>query len=220
MLGPTNSKKSSIRRGDFQMSNFSGFVRNQVFLLSLTFGFILFAPASGLTDMTPKPCGHTSPYEAPEYVAPPSSTTESKMHLIDNGDGTISDPDRGLMWTQKDSYAELNKCLNMTESRKYVENLDTGGHTDWRIPTIKELASLYDDTQGNVMAWDHNPEHPLYLDKKFSDGAAYWYWSSTCGTTELTKCCAKTLYFVNGLIEMRRFELCNNGGVRSVRDIP
>ncbi|MGV7223911.1 MAG: DUF1566 domain-containing protein [Nitrospinales bacterium] len=202
------------------MSNFAGFLRNQVFLLTLTLGLILFTPAMGLTEMVANPCVHNSPYEAPEYVPPPPAFSESKVHLIDNEDGTISDPDRGLMWAQKDSYSDLNKCLTMEESRKYVEKLKTAGHSDWRFPTINELASLYDDTQSNVMAWDHNPDHPLYLSKKFSDGAAYWYWSSTCGTTKLTECCAKTLYFVNGLIELRRFELCNNGGVRAVRNIP
>jgi hypothetical protein len=203
------------------MSCFIGLMRNQVFLLSLMCSFVLFAPASGLSeDRAPKSCSHTLPYEAPEYVAPPPASSDPKVHLVDNGDGTISDPESGLMWAQKDSYADLDKCLTMDESQKYVGKLKIAGHSDWRIPTIKELASIYDDTQGNVIAWDHNPEHPLYLSKKFSDGAAYWYWSSTCGTTRLTECCAKTLYFVNGLIEMRRFELCNNGGVRAVRDIP
>jgi hypothetical protein len=57
------------------------------------------------------------------------------------------------------------------------------------------------------------------IDSKFADGAAYWYWSSDTGTTPLTRNCAKTLYFVKGIIEMRRFELCNNGGVRAARRI-
>ena len=57
------------------------------------------------------------------------------------------------------------------------------------------------------------------IDSKFADGAAYWYWSSDTGTTPLTENCAKTLYFVKGIIKMRRFELCNNGGVRAARGI-
>lgn len=69
------------------------------------------------------------------------------------------------------------------------------------------------------MAWDHDPEYPLALDPKFAEGAAYWYWSSDTGTTPLTENCAKTLSFVKGIIKMRRFELCNNGGVRAVRRI-
>ena len=162
------------------------------------------------------PCRLDAPYEAPEYVEPPKLPA-SKSHLQDNGNGTLTDPTTGLMWTQKDSYADLNKCLSYTESKKYVQNLKTGGYKDWRIPTVKELSSIYDDTQENVMAWDHDPEYPLALDSQFADGAAYWYWSIDCGTTELTQCCAKTLYFATGIIEMRRFELCNNGGVRAVR---
>ena len=162
------------------------------------------------------PCRQAPPYEAPEYVDPPKLPV-SKSNLEDNGDGTLTDPDTGLMWTKKDSYADLNKCLTYTESREYVGNLKTGGYEDWRIPTIKELSSIYNDTYENVMAWDHDPEYPLALDSKFADGAAYWYWSIDCGTTEITQCCAKTLYFPTGIIEMRRFELCNNGGVRAVR---
>jgi uncharacterized protein DUF1566 len=187
-----------------------------VYMLSGLLSIIVF-PNSTTADEIP--CCPSPIYEAPEYVAPPKLPAP-KSHLQNNGDGTLTNPDTGMMWAQKDSYADLDKCLTYTESLKYVENLKTGGYDDWRIPTLKELASIYDETQQNVMAWDHDPEYPLALDSKFADGAAYWYWSIDCGTTELTQHCAKTLYFVNGIIEMRRFELCNNGGVRAVRNTP
>ena len=164
-----------------------------------------------------KGCEFRPPYEAPPYVPPEKEAPAKKGELSDNQDGTLTDRTTGLMWVQKDSFADLGRCLTWTDARDYIQNLRTGGHTDWRMPTIQELTTIYDPTQENVMAWDKNPDYPLALDSKFADGAAYWYWSSDCGTTPLTECCGKTLYFVNGLVNMRRFEICNNGGVRAVR---
>jgi hypothetical protein len=153
-------------------------------------------------------------YVAPPYVPPPPP--ESKVHLTDNEDGTITDGN-GLMWTKLDSFADLSRCLNWYDSEKYVKELSTGGHTDWRMPTIAELYSIYDDTIENIIAWDHNPEKPLRLSKLFDDGAAYWYWSIEREETKLANCCAPTFYFVKGLKNIRMLNLCANGGVRAVR---
>jgi len=181
----------------------------------LVLALIVVSPSSIMAEETFS--FHNPPAKATEHVTPPRETRNSVMRLEDNGDGTITDRDSRLMWAQKDSYADLGICLDYTESLKYVNNLTTGGYTDWRFPTLRELVTLYDETQENVMAWDHDPRYPLALDSKFASGAAYWYWSSDVGTTSLTANCAKTLYFANGIIEFRRFELCNNGGVRAVR---
>lgn len=167
--------------------------------------------ADEIFSCVPKP-----PYIAPQFIEPKKKPEVSKLYLIDNKNGTITDPDSGLLWTQKDSYADLGKCLNWKESVDYVENLDTANFTDWRIPTLKELTTLYDPTKENNMAWDHNPEYPLPLDEKFADGSAYWLWTSDCETLEQKKCCAKTLYFVKGHIHLRNLDHCNNGGVRAV----
>lgn len=184
--------------------------------LFLAFVIFLFPQLSWAVDPS---CLLQSPYVAPPYVPPPELVLKSKVHLIDNKDGTLTDSYTGLMWAQNDSYAELGRCLTYIESIEYVKNLRTGGHTDWRIPTITELSTIYDDTKEYIGSWNHDPNYPLALDEKFGDGAAYWYWSSDCGTTLITQCCAKTLYFVTGLVHVRRFELCNNGGVRAVRNL-
>jgi hypothetical protein len=162
-------------------------------------------------------CTHSPPYEASPYKEPLKKTETSKLHLTPNGDGTLTDSDSGLLWAQKDSYADLGKCLSWQESLDYVEKLDTGGFTDWRMPTIKELSTLYDPTKENNMAWDHNPEFPLAQDEKFADGSAYWFWSSENTIAEKNRGCAKTLYFVKGHIHFRNLNQCNNGGVRAVR---
>ena len=180
--------------------------------LAIVAGLLLFPPAifADIGNYIQR-----KPYEAPQYVPPPPPI--SKVHLIDNNDGTITDQ-QGLMWTQKDSYADLAQCLDWYQSYDYVKDLKTGGHSDWRMPTSWEMYNIYDDTIENVMAWDHDPENPLHLDTLFADGAAYWYWSGDKQDTDLTDCCAPSFYFVTGLSIMRRMSICMNGGVRAVRN--
>ncbi len=173
---------------------------------------LLFFPALIFADVSNYI--HDKPYEAPPYLPPPPP--QSKVHLTDNKDGTITNQ-LGLMWTQKDSYADLGQCLNWYQSYEYVKSLKTGGHSDWRMPTTMELYGIYDDTIENVIAWDNDPENPLHLHTMFADGAAYWYWSSYYDKTELTDCCSRSLYFVTGLANTKRFSYCHNGGVRAVR---
>lgn len=55
----------------------------------------------------------------------------------DNGDGTITDITTGLMWGKDPSERML-----WGDIADYVKNCDTGGHRDWRLPSIKELLSL------------------------------------------------------------------------------
>ena len=160
------------------------------------------------------PYVHNAPYEAPPWEPPPPP--KSKVHLTDNHDGTITDQD-GLMWTQKDSYADLGRCLNWYQAYEYVKNLKTGGYTDWRMPTSWEMFGIYDETVDNVMAWDHDKENPLHLSSLFADGAAYWYWSGDKQDTDLADCCAPSFYYAGGFSNVRRLSMCTNGGVRAVR---
>ena len=55
----------------------------------------------------------------------------------DNGDGTVSDLVTGLMWTQ-----DPGEKMTLNEALENAKTCDTGGHSDWRLPSIKELYSL------------------------------------------------------------------------------
>lgn len=64
----------------------------------------------------------------------------------DNGDGTVSDLNTGLMW-QKTTDARpdsLKGRYTWFEAEGYAEALRAGGHDDWRLPSVKELISLVD----------------------------------------------------------------------------
>jgi hypothetical protein len=55
----------------------------------------------------------------------------------DNGDGTVTDLNTGLMWVQ----ARGNK-MSWDSAFLMAGECTQGGYTDWRVPTIKELYSL------------------------------------------------------------------------------
>lgn len=55
----------------------------------------------------------------------------------DNGDGTITDNVTGLMWEQ---YMGIK--ISYDDAFIKADSLTLGGHSDWRVPSIKELYSL------------------------------------------------------------------------------
>ena len=58
--------------------------------------------------------------------------------FVDNGDGTITDYGTGLMWTQDDT----GEGLDWEDALTYAENSTFAGHSDWRLPNVKELQGI------------------------------------------------------------------------------
>ena len=56
---------------------------------------------------------------------------------VDNGDGTISDLNTGLMWQQ-----DPGEKMTYPQAAANLSAFSLAGYTDWRLPTIKELYSL------------------------------------------------------------------------------
>jgi hypothetical protein len=124
------------------------------------------------------------PYVAPPYVPPPP--IPSRLNLVDNGDGTITETKSQLMWTQKDSFADLGRCLNWHESVNYVDNLTTGGHTDWRMPLVREYGEIYEGWRTSsekvainfenqrkpsiIWVWNCNPRFALSYHRRYGPG--------------------------------------------------
>lgn len=73
----------------------------------------------------------------------------NQPRYVDNGDGTVTDLNTGLMWTKSpdlngDGVIDANDKLTYEEALAMAENLTFAGYDDWRIPSIKELYSLID----------------------------------------------------------------------------
>jgi len=65
--------------------------------------------------------------------------------IVDNGDGTVTDTNTGLMWAAIDN----GNPINWADAKEYCENYEGVGYTDWRMPTLDELEALYDEKLEN-----------------------------------------------------------------------
>jgi len=85
------------------------------------------------------------------------------LSYTDNGDGTITDNNTGLMWEKKDDSGGIHDqdnnytwwggvsegyLMDGTMVTEFLDTLNAGGgfarHTDWRIPNVRELQSIVD----------------------------------------------------------------------------
>lgn len=64
---------------------------------------------------------------------------------VDQGDGTVRDTVTGLFWQKSDDGVERS----WENALSYCEGLNLGGKGDWRLPNIRELANIVDDSRSN-----------------------------------------------------------------------
>jgi len=91
--------------------------------------------------------GQSICYDSLNVIDPPSAGEafygqDAQFHGVqpsyqNNGDGTVTDLNTGLMWQQS-----LSDKMSWAEAVAWAGSCSTGGYTDWRLPTIKELYSL------------------------------------------------------------------------------
>lgn len=78
-----------------------------------------------------------TPSQGSSFYGQDATYGGNQPSYTDNGDGTITDNVTGLMWTQ----TPING-VTLDESYSLADSDTTGGHTDWRLPSIKEIYSL------------------------------------------------------------------------------
>jgi hypothetical protein len=92
---------------------------------------------------------------------------DGRFIAYDNG--TVLDTRTHLMWAARDNGSDVN----WYEAKSYCENYRGGGYKNWRMPTVDELAGLYDKNEGY--------ETPAYYDvyiTEFIQLSSCCIWSS------------------------------------------
>ena len=116
-----------------------------LFLPCLTASVVLFhsAPSNAfnLTDTGQTKCYNSSGSEIScTGTGQDGAYALNPMSYSDNGNGTVTDSVTGLMW-QKQDYGTQR---TWADAGTYCDALTLGGHSDWRLPSKKELISLVD----------------------------------------------------------------------------
>ncbi len=95
----------------------------------------------------------------------------SGNRFTDNSDGTITDNATGLQWAKDGNGAGCNNggTLAWAAAISFCKNLNFAGHTDWRLPNVKELQSIV----------DYELVYPAINQTFFPNTQSDYYWSGT-----------------------------------------
>jgi len=88
------------------------------------------------------------------------------LSYTDNGDGTVTDNNTGLMWQRQD---DANYRL-WDSAVEYCNNLTLGSYSDWRLPSKKEFITIFDYSL---------PYPGPMINSIFTNTKLSAYWSST-----------------------------------------
>ena len=98
--------------------------------------------------------------------------------------GVVADSATGLAWQDdySDNGGEIKKA-SWQDALVYCKELSLGGKNDWRLPNIRELKSIVDDTK-------YNPAINSVFTNVTSDG----YWSATTTASDSSNAWSVTFY--------------------------
>jgi hypothetical protein len=164
----------------------------------LTGGFPIYGPVqttSTLPDTDVSKCYNQSaaidcPIEGQAFYGQDYQYTSNEMRFTDNGDSTVTDNVTSLTWQQGASastynWYEASGTFDATHNPGSVDvcgSLSFVGHTDWRLPSRRELESIVDYgtgipaainttyfPSGNGEYWSDAEDAPSAADARFAD---------------------------------------------------
>jgi len=87
--------------------------------------------------------GNVIPCNAPDYPGQDGFYQKGcpiENRFVDNQDGTVTDTCTGLMWQKETAPGSYM----WQQALQYCESLEFAGHSDWRLPNVRELQSIVD----------------------------------------------------------------------------
>ena len=132
----------------------------------------------------------TGSWEIKVVSIPGAKETARDGRFIAYSDGTVVDIGTNLMWAAKDNGSNIN-WLN---AKSYCENYRGGGYIDWRMPTLDELMTLYDNNNSRPAACSNGTSDTVNISvaTELIDISCLYVWSS------------KTRYSAAGIINFKK----------------
>jgi len=103
------------------------------------------------------------------------AVTAAEKRYKDMKNGTIYDANLQKTWLRDDSYKDKNEWLNWRQAQEYIRHKNMAmeaDFSDWRLPTRKELKSLYDRRSGQP-TYDQSTN--IYHSKLFNTAFCYFW---------------------------------------------
>lgn len=145
---------------------------------------------------------------------PELSAKVEKVRFVEDGEHTVIDMKRRLVWLKKDTRQLTGNWLNWVQVRDYAKEMGQqhfGGYSDWRLPTAEEAKSLFSKDFDNK---DHMGQR-AYLPPIFEPGFGFLCWTSEVRN----KIQAVRFGYRKGGIMYDDIYRVSRGATRFVRDI-
>jgi len=125
---------------------------------------------------------------AEKKTAPAKKPTPELKSFVDNGNGTVTDPNTGLVWKKTDAWLDTHKFYTWQAHRDYVSEVNKekfAGYDNWRIPSKGEAVTLVDKT-GSKQCEDKNGTM-FPIDPIFDAGCVSNTWILECSDEKIIR---------------------------------